>query len=76
MPDQAIPGEGLLTEAMAVPMSPLLSPETTLKDALSLMLDADVQAGIVVDRAGKAVGLLTTDMIGIFLREQAGQVAT
>jgi osmoprotectant transport system ATP-binding protein len=76
VPDQAIPGEGLLTEAMAVPMSPLLSPETTLKDALSLMLDADVHSGIVVDRAGKAVGLLTTDMIGIFLREQAGQVAT
>ncbi len=75
VPDQAIPGEGLLTEAMAVPMSPLLSPETTLKDALSLMLDADVHSGIVVDRAGKAVGLLTTEMIGIFLREQAGQVA-
>ena len=45
-------------------MSPLLAPETTLKDALSMMLDADVQAGIVVDRDGRAVGLVTTDMIG------------
>ena len=38
-------------------MSPLLSPETTLKDALSMMLDADVHAGIVVDRAGRVSGL-------------------
>ena len=72
VPDQTIPGEGVLTEAMAVPMSPLLAPETTLKDALSMMLDADVHSGIVVDRTGQVAGLLTTDMIGIFLRENGG----
>jgi sec-independent protein translocase protein TatB len=32
-----------LTEAMANPSSPILNKRTTLKDALSLMLDADVQ---------------------------------
>jgi osmoprotectant transport system ATP-binding protein len=72
VPDQAIPAEGSLSEAMAVPMSPLLSPETTLKDALSMMLDADVHSGIVVDRAGRVAGLVTTDLIGSFLRLPSG----
>ena len=53
---------------MAVPMSPFLSVDTTLKDALSLMLDADVHSGIVLDRDGHLLGLLTSDMIGAFLR--------
>jgi osmoprotectant transport system ATP-binding protein len=66
--DVEIPDDGTLTEAMAIPMSPLLSPETTLKDALSMMLDADVNAGIVVDRAGRVTGLLLTDMVASFLR--------
>ena len=42
--------EGTLTADMAEAMSPLLNRRTTLKDALSMLLDADVQAGIVVDR--------------------------
>ena len=67
--DVEIEGDGVLTEAMAIPMSPLLSPETTLKDALSMMLDADVHTGIVVDRAGAVTGLVTTDVIGGFLRQ-------
>ncbi len=53
-------------------MSPLLSPETTLKDALSMMLDADVNAGIVVDRDGRVRGLLLTDMVAAFLRSSDG----
>ena len=32
--------------------SPLLDRRTTLKDALSMLLDDDVQAGVVVDRRG------------------------
>jgi osmoprotectant transport system ATP-binding protein len=66
--DVQIPFEGTLSEAMAIPMSPLLTPETTLKDALSLMLDADVHTGIVVDRDGHLLGLVTTDSIAAFLR--------
>jgi osmoprotectant transport system ATP-binding protein len=52
-----------LTPEMAVAMSPLLDRRTTLKDALSMLLDADVQAGIVVDRSGAVEGLVTADMI-------------
>jgi osmoprotectant transport system ATP-binding protein len=63
-----IPTEGHLTEDHAVPMSPLLNRRATLKDALSLLLDADVQAGIVVDRAGRALGLVTVEMIAEVMR--------
>jgi hypothetical protein len=64
-----IPTFGELTESMAVPMSPLLNQRATLKDALSLLLDADVQAGIVVDGHGKAVGLVTVEMIAEVMRQ-------
>jgi osmoprotectant transport system ATP-binding protein len=74
--DVQIQGDGVLTEGMAIPMSPLLSGETTLKDALSMMLDADVHTGIVVDREGRLRGLVTTDMIGGFLRDEAIVAAT
>ena len=42
---------------------------TTLKDALSMMLDADVQTGIVVDRTGAVQGLLTIAVIAEKMRE-------
>ncbi len=71
--DADIPATGTLTEALAVPMSPLLNRRTTLKDALSMLLDADVQAGIVVDRAGAVVGLVTVDMIADRMRDTAGE---
>jgi osmoprotectant transport system ATP-binding protein len=58
---RALPEHGLIETGMAVPMSPLLEPETTLKDALSMLLDADVQAGIAVDAAGHVLGLLTLE---------------
>ena len=64
-----IPAEGQLTEDMAEPMSPLLNPRATLKDALSLLLDADVQAGIVVDREGATLGLVTAGMIADVMRQ-------
>ncbi|MBA2557500.1 MAG: ATP-binding cassette domain-containing protein [Chloroflexi bacterium] len=66
-----IPREGMLDEKQAIPMSPLLETETTLKDALSMMLDADVQAGIAIDRAGRVLGLVTVESIGASLRTQA-----
>jgi osmoprotectant transport system ATP-binding protein len=65
----AIPASGTLGAAMAIPMSPLLEPETTAKDALSMLLDADVQAGIVVDPAGRVTGLVTADAIIRLLQE-------
>ena len=64
-----LPAGGPLTEEMAVPMSPLLNQRATLKDALSLLLDADVQAGIVVDRHGRTLGLVTVEMIAEVMRQ-------
>jgi osmoprotectant transport system ATP-binding protein len=69
----AIPTDGRLTESMAIPMSPLLDRRTTLKDALSLLLDANVQAGIVVDRNGRVEGLITVDMVAEWMREGAAE---
>ena len=58
-----LPAGGPLSEGMASPMSPLLGPRTTLKDALSMLLDADVQAGIVTDPSGRVRGIVTLDAI-------------
>jgi len=69
--EREIPTDGRLTETMASPMSPLMNRRTTLKDALSMLLDADVQAGIVVDRAGAVLGLVTADMIADWMRDTA-----
>jgi CBS domain containing-hemolysin-like protein len=63
-----IPAEGVLTEAMANPVSPTVNKRTTLKDALSMMLDADVQTGIVVDRSGAVQGLLTVNAVAEKMR--------
>jgi predicted transcriptional regulator len=64
-----IPNEGQIMESMANPVSPMVNKRTTLKDALSMMLDADVQTGIVVDRNGAVQGLLTVDTIAAKMRE-------
>jgi osmoprotectant transport system ATP-binding protein len=70
--DDQLPDSGPVEEELAIPMSPLLNRRTTLKDALSLLLDADVQAGIVVDRRGAVQGVITVDMIGEWMRETSG----
>jgi osmoprotectant transport system ATP-binding protein len=67
--ERHIPKGGRLTEDLAVPMSPLLNQRATLKDALSLLLDADVQAGIVVDHQGATLGLVTVAMIAEIMRQ-------
>ena len=66
-----IPPDGILEAAMAEPMSPFLSRRTTLKDALSMLLDASVQVGIVVDRKGAVLGLVTADRIAEWMRSTA-----
>lgn len=65
-----VPGAPLAA-APSTPAQPLLDRRATLKDALSLLLDADVQAGIVVDRARRVLGLVTVDGIATLLRETA-----
>jgi len=54
-----LPEGGRITEAQADPMSPLLDRRTTLKDATSLLLDEEVRNGVVIDRDGRVLGLLT-----------------
>jgi osmoprotectant transport system ATP-binding protein len=49
----------MVAEADADPMSPLLDRRTTLKDATSRLLDEEVRNGVVVDRHGAVLGLLT-----------------
>ena len=73
IPLERIPQGGTLDPEMAVPSSPLLEPETTLKDALSMMLASDVQAGVVVSERGRVMGLLTLDTVARALR---GDIAT
>jgi osmoprotectant transport system ATP-binding protein len=63
VPERRIPTSGLLEDSMAASMSPILDRRTTLKDALAMLIDAEVQAGIVVDRRGTLRGLVTADMI-------------
>jgi Mg2+/Co2+ transporter CorB len=60
---------------MATPMSPLFNRRATLKDALSLLLDSDVQSGIVVDRHGAMLGIVTADMIAEEMRSGEHVVA-
>ena len=68
--DQAhIPSSGDLNASMANPVSPLLDRRTTLKDALSMMLDADVQAGVVIDRTGAVQGVMTVDRVARLMRD-------
>jgi osmoprotectant transport system ATP-binding protein len=64
-----LPESGPLTAALANPTSPFVNKRTTLKDALSLLLDSDVQVGIVTDRTGAVQGLVTVDMIAERMRE-------
>ena len=56
-----VPSSGVLTEAMAYAMSPLL-------DALAMLIDAEVQVGIVVDGTGAVQGLVTADEITAYGR--------
>jgi osmoprotectant transport system ATP-binding protein len=70
-----LPRNGAVGGVDPSPTSPLLNRRATLKDALSLMLDADVQAGIVVDRTSAVLGILTVGAVARWMREgEHGQV--
>ena len=68
IPRDRLPARELTAED-AEPGSPLLDRRTTLKDALSMLLDADVQAGLVVDRAGALRGMLRLTDIAAWMRQ-------
>jgi len=50
--------------------APLLDRRTTLKDALSMLLDADVQAGLVVDRSGAMRGMVRLPDVAAWMRRR------
>jgi osmoprotectant transport system ATP-binding protein len=67
--DQAsIPETGPLDSRAATPAAPVFDRWTTLKDAFSMRLATDVQAGIVVGDQGEVRGLVTADMIAERMR--------
>jgi osmoprotectant transport system ATP-binding protein len=57
------------------PGQPLVGRRATLKDTLSLMLDADVSAAVVVDRNEQPVGLVTYDQIAAALHNGTAPTA-
>jgi osmoprotectant transport system ATP-binding protein len=65
---QHVPDEGALRADDCEPAEPLLEPRTTLKDALSMLLSADVMTGIVVDDRRRVLGLITVEDIAAALR--------
>jgi len=64
-----LPASGPLDEQLISSTSPLLDRRTTLRDALSMLLDDAVQAGVVVDRRGAIRGLVTVDAVMTVMRE-------
>jgi osmoprotectant transport system ATP-binding protein len=74
--DRRLQALGALSADDAESESPLFDRHTTLKDALSMLLEAGVQAGIVVDANGAVVGLVTVEMILERTRARAAEAAT
>jgi osmoprotectant transport system ATP-binding protein len=56
------------SRGLADPSSPFLSLDTTLRDALSMLLGLAVQTGVVVDDAGRYLGTLSVETIAGTLR--------
>jgi osmoprotectant transport system ATP-binding protein len=48
--------------------SPLVHFETTLRDALAMLLASNVQTAVVVDRRGRYQGMLTLETLGVAFR--------
>jgi osmoprotectant transport system ATP-binding protein len=64
----ALAQAGSIAAADGMPATPVFDRYTTLKDALSMLLATDVQAGIVVDDGGAVRGLVTAEMIAERMR--------
>ena len=65
-------GDGTVDEAMAIPGSTLLQPESTLRDALSAMLASSAQVGVVVDEHEALLGVLSVGAISATLQDGIG----
>jgi osmoprotectant transport system ATP-binding protein len=63
--------DGSLGEADTDPSSPIFPPETTLRDALSMLLATSVQTGVLVEEDGRYRGVLTLEAVAAALRGEA-----
>jgi osmoprotectant transport system ATP-binding protein len=61
-------GSGPIDPELATPGAPTVQPETTLRDALSVLLASSVQLGAVVDARDRVIGLVSVDAIGERMR--------
>jgi len=61
-------GDGAIDPEAAMPGAPTVQPETTLRDALSVLLASSVQLGVVVDEHERVIGLVSVDAISEALR--------
>jgi osmoprotectant transport system ATP-binding protein len=59
---------GTLAADAVDPSSPIVTFETTLRDALSMLLASAVQTAVVVDEHGRYAGVLTLDALGTAFR--------
>ena len=62
-------GSGPIDPDAATPGAPTVQPETTLRDALSMLLGSSVQLGVVVDARERIIGLVSVDAVGERLRD-------
>ncbi|HEY2595096.1 MAG TPA: ABC transporter ATP-binding protein [Chloroflexota bacterium] len=60
--------DGTLSAEFVDASSPLVHLETTLRDALSMLLTSAVQTAVVVDERGQFSGMLTFDELGMAFR--------
>lgn len=66
-------GDGPIDPSCAVPGPTPVQAETTLRDALSVMLASSVQLGVVVDERDRVLGLISVDAISDALRPTDGE---
>jgi osmoprotectant transport system ATP-binding protein len=66
---EGLPAHGQVNAEESDAAAPLLDRRTTLKDATSALLDQQVRSGIVVDRDGRVLGLLTLEAVMAWLRD-------
>jgi len=62
-----------LAAGLADPSSPIVQLDTTLRDALSRLLESAVQTAVVVDDGGRYLGALTVDALGAAFRTAPAQ---
>jgi osmoprotectant transport system ATP-binding protein len=62
-------GTGPINSDAATPGAPTVQPETTLRDALSMLLGSSVQLGVVVDARERVIGLVSVETVGERLRD-------